>query len=321
VSTPFPGMDPYLEHPDLWPDVHNGLIAAIRDALSPLVRPRYYVALEERTYLEEPAELVLVGRPDLAVVARSPALDSASEVQRAAAMVEVEIPMADAVRETYLEVRSVPAGEVVTVVELLSPANKRSGTGRRVYLEKRELVFSTRTNLVEVDRCPRSAHPLSPNTASSSAVLESGPKRISSRSAFATRSRRSLFLSVAVKRSRSWAWGRFFTPSTTVRATTYGSTTPGRPCPLSHPTKLLGPRRFWGRIDARRAFAPVTLTADATNRHYGLAGAGVAIDNGDSGNSTVAVGECFASKRLDLPGSQGRRGLRVRCSSHPGKVR
>ena len=32
----FPGMDPWLEHPDLWPDVHNSLIASIRDALTPL---------------------------------------------------------------------------------------------------------------------------------------------------------------------------------------------------------------------------------------------------------------------------------------------
>ncbi len=30
----FPGMDPWLEHPDLWPDVHNSLITAIRDELS-----------------------------------------------------------------------------------------------------------------------------------------------------------------------------------------------------------------------------------------------------------------------------------------------
>ena len=44
-------MDPYLESPELWPDVHNGLIAALRDELSPRLRPSYYVALEERTYL------------------------------------------------------------------------------------------------------------------------------------------------------------------------------------------------------------------------------------------------------------------------------
>ena len=32
---PFPGMDSYLEHPTLWPGVHNGLIAALQLALRP----------------------------------------------------------------------------------------------------------------------------------------------------------------------------------------------------------------------------------------------------------------------------------------------
>ena len=27
MPTPFPRMDPYLEQPALWPDVHHGLIA------------------------------------------------------------------------------------------------------------------------------------------------------------------------------------------------------------------------------------------------------------------------------------------------------
>ena len=45
MRTPFPGMDPYLEHPALWPDVHNRLIAAISDALTPLLAPRYYIGL------------------------------------------------------------------------------------------------------------------------------------------------------------------------------------------------------------------------------------------------------------------------------------
>lgn len=54
-------------------------------------------------------------------------------------------------RETFLEVRTSTEGDVVTVVELLSPGNKRSGTGRRVYLDKRELILSTHTSLVELD--------------------------------------------------------------------------------------------------------------------------------------------------------------------------
>jgi len=62
-------MDPYLEHPAMWPDVHNSLLAAIRDAMSPLVAPRYFVALERRAYLLQSDDLVFVGRPDLSVVA------------------------------------------------------------------------------------------------------------------------------------------------------------------------------------------------------------------------------------------------------------
>ncbi len=151
MRSPFPGMDPYLEHPDLWPDVHNGLITAIRDEMSPLVRPRYYIALEERTFLEEPLELALVGRPDLTVVKRHEEPESAHETRRTPAVVEVELPIAEPVRETYLEVRTAPAGEVVTVLEILSPANKRPGTGRQVYLDKRAIILSTRTSLVEID--------------------------------------------------------------------------------------------------------------------------------------------------------------------------
>jgi len=35
MPSPFPGMDPYLEAPDLWPDVHARLIAQIAEQLTP----------------------------------------------------------------------------------------------------------------------------------------------------------------------------------------------------------------------------------------------------------------------------------------------
>ena len=50
----FPGMDPYLESPQLWPGVHAALIVYIRDQLQPLLRPRYLAAIEERVYLQGP---------------------------------------------------------------------------------------------------------------------------------------------------------------------------------------------------------------------------------------------------------------------------
>ena len=61
-------MDPYLENRALWPDFHNSFIAAIREWVAPLVRPRYYVALEERTYLFRSFDIEVIGRPDVAVI-------------------------------------------------------------------------------------------------------------------------------------------------------------------------------------------------------------------------------------------------------------
>ena len=42
----FPGMDPYLEEPALWPGVHASLIVYIRDVLQPQLRPRYVAAID-----------------------------------------------------------------------------------------------------------------------------------------------------------------------------------------------------------------------------------------------------------------------------------
>lgn len=151
MSSPFPGMDPYLERASLWPDVHNGLIAAIRDQLAPLLRPRYFVAIEERTYAVTPADMLFAGRADVAVVERVSGDGSVMLEGEEAGVVTVEVPLRDEVRETFLEVRSAANERVVTVLEILSPTNKRAGDGREQYLEKRLGIFATRTHLVEID--------------------------------------------------------------------------------------------------------------------------------------------------------------------------
>lgn len=68
MPSPFPGMDPYLEAPGLWPNVHNSLIVALRDGLAPQLRPRYHGALEERSVRLTSDDLMFITRPDLAVV-------------------------------------------------------------------------------------------------------------------------------------------------------------------------------------------------------------------------------------------------------------
>jgi hypothetical protein len=158
MPTPFPGMDPYLEQPLLWPHVHNAVIAELRNVLASQLRPRYYVALEERTYMAEPAALTFVNRPDVTTVGAPsatpygtlPAAESLTGTEIIEPVV-VELPIPEAVRETYLEVRLAETHAVITVLELLSPANKRSGEGRQQYERKRLEVLATRTHLVEID--------------------------------------------------------------------------------------------------------------------------------------------------------------------------
>ena len=52
MAYPFPGMNPYLEDPELWPGVHGRLIVAMSDDkllriyadyLSPQLRLKYFV--------------------------------------------------------------------------------------------------------------------------------------------------------------------------------------------------------------------------------------------------------------------------------------
>jgi len=148
-------MDPWLEHPAIWPDVHNSLITAIRDELVPRIAPKYYVGLEQRVYALEPSELIFVGRPDI-VMGRPVAVDIAYEPvgleeSTAVGVLDVEVPTNDKLQEWYLEIHDVETGTLVTALEVLSPFNKLHAKGREEYIKKRKRVFGSMTNLVEID--------------------------------------------------------------------------------------------------------------------------------------------------------------------------
>jgi hypothetical protein len=153
MRPPFPGMDPWLEHPALWPDVHNRLIAAIADAMTPLLVPKYYISLESRILSVPLEESAAIGIPDLTVLSSRPdaPLGAAQPDEAVVGVIEVEIPMEDEVRETYLEVHDVRTRRMVTLIEVLSPANKIARKGRAKYEAKRARVFRSMTNLVEID--------------------------------------------------------------------------------------------------------------------------------------------------------------------------
>jgi hypothetical protein len=155
MPSPFPGMDPYLERRDIWPDVHGAMIVAMRDALAPQVAPAYYVAIEERAYIIAVDTAECIGRPDVAVDTAAGEVRPAAEADTEAAVTNlaqtVVLPQFEEVHERYLEIRAVRTHAVVTAIEMLSPSNKVPGQGREAYEEKRRQVLSTLTNLVEID--------------------------------------------------------------------------------------------------------------------------------------------------------------------------
>jgi Protein of unknown function (DUF4058) len=66
TENPFPGMNPYLEQPELWHQIHNRLIIAIADELTPQIVPKYRVSIEESLYTAVETPL-LVGIADISV--------------------------------------------------------------------------------------------------------------------------------------------------------------------------------------------------------------------------------------------------------------
>ena len=154
MASPFPGMNPYLENPLFWLEIHNLLIAAIFRKLNPQLRPKYKVAIEKRIYQTTSEDSLLVGVADVAVQGIKKTLPLEANVAVASPSVEaitVDVAMPETVKETYLEVRDIATQEVVTVIEILSPKNKRSGEGRNTYIKKRLQVLESYTNLVEID--------------------------------------------------------------------------------------------------------------------------------------------------------------------------
>jgi hypothetical protein len=115
MPSPFPGMDPFLEAADLWPDFHRHLIGVLHQIIVPRLADRYDAPLRRRQYTA----------------------GNAGAVEPRA--------------EDFIEVRERASGKPVTLLDVLSPANKATDAGRRAYLASSQEGREAGANLVEVD--------------------------------------------------------------------------------------------------------------------------------------------------------------------------
>ncbi|MBI3463061.1 MAG: DUF4058 family protein, partial [Planctomycetes bacterium] len=51
MPSPFPGMDPFLEHPGIFPDLHDSLVTYLREALQPRLPSPYYAGIGSRIWV------------------------------------------------------------------------------------------------------------------------------------------------------------------------------------------------------------------------------------------------------------------------------
>jgi hypothetical protein len=156
MPSPFPGMDPYLETPDLWPDVHHGLISQIQAVLNPLVRPRYVARVELRVYIsddDDPGREAII--PDVRIEKAKRKSNKKSRATAAVAVVEpliIPFLIDDEIEEARIEVRHLETGALVTLIEVLSPTNKiRGARGRQSFMAKRQETLASDVHWVEID--------------------------------------------------------------------------------------------------------------------------------------------------------------------------
>ncbi len=119
MPSPFPGMDPYLEDERLWPDFQQQLIACLYQTILPGLVDRYRARVCQRHYVTEQALFTSIIREPR--------------------------------HEDYLEIRQRCDGRLMTLLEVVSPANKTTPEGRAIYLEKRREGRTAGANLVEID--------------------------------------------------------------------------------------------------------------------------------------------------------------------------
>lgn len=151
MTVPFPSIDPYLERTSIFPDVHNRLMFTICDQIQPHLSPRYTAVLTP--YVAYEAIDVATSRtlvPDVGVLEQRGHAPEPTSTAIAPAPITGLIEVAT--RYHRIEIRSVGDEQLITVIEVLSPVNKRPGIDTAdAYERKRRDVLSSSVHLLEID--------------------------------------------------------------------------------------------------------------------------------------------------------------------------
>lgn len=160
MPSPFPGMDPWLEAPAFWHPFHTLFISAITVQLNARLPEDLVAFPEERVFVVEQGHSFI---PDVSMFMKTKLSSKTSKVVATRASADkpkVLDIFSETMRERFVEIRATrPDNKVITVLEVLSPSNKRRGSAGRVeYLRKQYDILDSDVNLVEVDLLRQGMH-------------------------------------------------------------------------------------------------------------------------------------------------------------------
>jgi len=183
MPSPFPGMDPYLEDPTSWQSFHTTLIVVFQELLNPLIKPKYVARVEDRVYMDEDdPRRTFVSIPDVRIESRKTKHGESqlANAHSSAITAPIRLQGRDPIRQRRIEILEASSHNVVTLIELLSPSNKRKGAeGRSKFVRKRKEILRSKANWVEIDLLRKGvSHSHFPRGAEVSYLVFSSPVRI-----------------------------------------------------------------------------------------------------------------------------------------------
>ncbi len=157
MPSPFPGMDPWLE--TRWESIHMSLCVYASDLLNRQLTDNYQATVDKRVVVQADAGERSI-RPDISVFRAGGESfvtfsgDGGGTTALAEADVALE-PVTVALRpveinQYFVEIRDYD-GRLFTVVEFVSPTNKRPGDGLDKYRQKQAECRVCGVSLVEID--------------------------------------------------------------------------------------------------------------------------------------------------------------------------
>jgi hypothetical protein len=128
MRSPFPGMNPYLESEKTWPAFQHQLVSAIYQLLLPALVDQYRTRVQDREFITE-----------------EPLFTSIIKTTH---------------HEHFIEVRHRTTDRLITLIEVVSPANRLFNTGKTALVEARKSALAEGANVLWIDLILQGQSPL-----------------------------------------------------------------------------------------------------------------------------------------------------------------